>query len=132
LCVGSDGWAWGFFVSQIFELCEQEDGSHHWRRKVILTFNLVWSNSSSFSGIGLALAKQAAARGYNLILADINEDCLESAKKVLNVDPNSIQTKVCDVSKENEIRDLADFSFAQFGEFSLSCFPRHFFPYPHL
>jgi NAD(P)-dependent dehydrogenase (short-subunit alcohol dehydrogenase family) len=100
--------------------------------RLSLHSNLVWSNSSFCSGIGLALAKQAAARGYNLILADINEDCLESAKKVLNLDPNSIQTKVCDVSKENEIRDLADFSFAQFGEFSLSCFPGHFFPYPHL
>jgi NAD(P)-dependent dehydrogenase (short-subunit alcohol dehydrogenase family) len=72
----------------------------------------------------LALAKQASARGYNLILADINEDCLENAKKILNLDPTLIKTKVCDVSKENEIRELADFSFAQFGESQLS-YVRH-------
>jgi NAD(P)-dependent dehydrogenase (short-subunit alcohol dehydrogenase family) len=36
--------------------------------------------------------------------------------KTLNLSADVIKTKVCDVSKENEVKDLADFSFAQFGE----------------
>lgn len=70
---------------------------------------------TSGSGIGLALAKQAASRGYNLILADINQDCLENAKQILGLDSNVLRVKVCDVSKENEIQELADYSFEQFG-----------------
>ncbi len=50
------------------------------------------------SGIGLALAKACAERGMQVIVTDIEETALESAKNRLSAAGGEIITRVLDVS----------------------------------
>ena len=49
------------------------------------------------SGIGLALARRAAAEGMNLVLADIDSDALDKAAATLGVEPERLLTRRVDV-----------------------------------
>ncbi len=73
------------------------------------------------SGIGLELAKRAAAEGMNLVLADIEEAKLAAAVQEIGIDAARILTKKVDVSREEEIAALADDAFARFGGVHLLC-----------
>ncbi len=73
------------------------------------------------SGIGLALAKQAASRGMNLVLADLDADKLQQSAVSLNLPDARVLLQVTDVSREDEIAALAAASFARFGAVHLLC-----------
>lgn len=73
------------------------------------------------SGIGLELARRAAALGMNLVLADIDEARLASAAASLDIDARRILTRHTDVSQEDEIKALADAAYARFGGVHLLC-----------
>ncbi len=73
------------------------------------------------SGIGLALAKQAAARGMNLVLADLHADHLQQAAASLNLPDTRVLLQVTDVSREADVASLAAASFARFGSVHLLC-----------
>ena len=60
------------------------------------------------SGIGLALAKYAAAQGMNLVLADIDETALKTAVDQLNLPADRVLTARTDVRHASEIKALAD------------------------
>lgn len=76
------------------------------------------------SGIGLALAKLAAARGMNLVLADIDKDALDksiSTLDTLGITPDRVLGMRTDVRHDTEIKALADAAYARFGAVHLLC-----------
>lgn len=73
------------------------------------------------SGIGLELAKRAAAEGMRLALADIEKDKLDAAAATLGIAPDRLLTQRTDVSREEDVKALADAAFARFGGVHLLC-----------
>lgn len=73
------------------------------------------------SGIGLELARTAAAHGMNLVLADLDRDRLEAAAGSLGLPDGRLLLTRTDVSKEAEVAALADAAFARFGAVGLLC-----------
>ncbi len=69
------------------------------------------------SGIGLATAKAAAARGAKLVLAARNEGVLEQTVREIVGDGGKAIHVVTDVSKREEIERLAEAATMQFGGF---------------
>ena len=73
------------------------------------------------SGIGLALAKLAAARGMNLVLADIDQAALDKAIPTLGMDSERVLGMRIDVRHDTEIKALADAAYARFGAVHVLC-----------
>ena len=71
------------------------------------------------SGFGHAFAKRAAKENMKLVLADLNHDALVESVKELNVPGDRIRTVKCDVSKSEDIQNLADEAFGTFGSVHL-------------
>lgn len=67
------------------------------------------------SGIGRALARSAAARRMDIVLADIDGAGLENTRLELLRHGVQIITSVTDVSAEGEVRRLADRTREEFG-----------------
>ncbi len=68
-------------------------------------------------GLGLAAAKELAARGANLTLVDYNEKSLLEAKDEISKQfpNNKIVTVVADVSKEDAVKNYVDETVNAFG-----------------
>ncbi len=73
------------------------------------------------SGIGLELARRAAAEGMKLVLADIDAERLEAAVAGLGVAPADVLAQRTDVSREDDVKALADAAFERFGGVHLLC-----------
>ena len=73
------------------------------------------------SGIGLELARRAAAEGMQLVLADIEYTRLEAAAATLDLPAERLLLQKTDVSREHEIAALAAAAFARFGGVHLLC-----------
>lgn len=73
------------------------------------------------SGIGLELARRAAAEGMSLVLADIEYARLEESAATLGLPAERLLLQRTDVSREAEIAALADAAFARFGGVHLLC-----------
>lgn len=73
------------------------------------------------SGIGLALARRAAAADMNLVLADIEAPRLDTAVATLGLPPERVLTHSGDLSQEATVAALADAAFARFGRVDLLC-----------
>ncbi len=69
------------------------------------------------SGIGLATARQAAARGAKLVLAARNAEALTLLGEELRARGAAVETVVCDVGVEAEVKALAARALAAFGGF---------------
>lgn len=72
------------------------------------------------SGIGAALAREAAGRGMNLLLGDVDEAGLaqtaaQCSKAV------AVETMHVDVSNPEDVERMADKAYARFGEVGLLC-----------
>jgi len=67
------------------------------------------------SGIGLELAKIAASKKMNLVLADIDIETLHRNIALIELPPSKIKAVQIDVSSENDIEKLADITFATYG-----------------
>ena len=66
-------------------------------------------------GIGLSLGKVFAGNGAKVVLADIDEQRLNTAKASLADDGLDVETVVCDVAKAESVRQAADFTIERFG-----------------
>lgn len=69
-------------------------------------------------GLGLALARQCAARGLQLVLADVDRDGLEAARRTLGPEV-PCATRATDVSRAEELEALAALAFERFGRVHL-------------
>lgn len=66
------------------------------------------------SGIGRTFAEQLAAVGTNLVLSDINMERLEEVEQAVKKYPVQVVTTHCDVTKEEEVADLANLAIGTF------------------
>ena len=73
------------------------------------------------SGIGLELARRAAAEGMKLVLADIDAERLEAAVASLGTAPGDVLAQRTDVSREQDVKALADAAYERFGAVHLLC-----------
>ncbi|GHF10410.1 short-chain dehydrogenase [Kordiimonas sediminis] len=67
------------------------------------------------SGIGFAIAEAFANRGTNILLADIDAEALEAAKKALSPHGVHLDTYECDVAKPENLQKAADYMTDTFG-----------------
>ena len=67
-------------------------------------------------GIGLSIGHIFAQQGARVVLADINEKRLASAKETLASADLSVETVVCDVADPDALRRAADFTLERFGK----------------
>jgi NADP-dependent 3-hydroxy acid dehydrogenase YdfG len=68
------------------------------------------------SGIGLGLAYQSAKEGMKVVLADIEKDPLLEAEEELKKTGAKVISVITDVSKEKDIKRLAQITLEEFGE----------------
>jgi NAD(P)-dependent dehydrogenase (short-subunit alcohol dehydrogenase family) len=73
------------------------------------------------SGIGLALAKQFAERGLNLMIADVDVESLKQARNELESMGVRVESAVTDVSNESDVMDLAAATLAAFERVDVVC-----------
>ncbi len=66
------------------------------------------------SGIGLALTKALCRNGLHVLMADIDGDTLDTARAGLGDLASLAAVRVCDVSDESAVNDLADLAFASY------------------
>lgn len=67
-------------------------------------------------GIGMALAEKWLKLGGRAVIADIDSNALDSAKKQLN---GEVETFVCNVTKEEDCAALASFTIDKMGQINL-------------
>ena len=68
------------------------------------------------SGIGLSLAGYWLENGGKVVLGDVSEEGLNTAKETLN---GPVETVVCNVTKEEDCGRLADAAIDAFGQINL-------------
>jgi len=71
------------------------------------------------SGIGRGLANQSAKEGMKVVLADIEKDPLFKAEEELKNTGAKVISVLTDVSKEEDIKKLAQITLEEFGEVHL-------------
>ena len=67
-------------------------------------------------GIGLSLGKVFAGHGAKVVLADIDEERLNTAKALLAESGFDVETIVCDVAKAESVKSAAEFTVERFGK----------------
>lgn len=70
-------------------------------------------------GIGKAIAQEAAARGMKLFLADIDKARLDATATELRAGGADVDGMRVDVSRPDQVDDLANHAFARFGRVHL-------------
>jgi len=73
------------------------------------------------SGIGRAMAEQFAIEGASVVLADIEEAPLAAVSQEFAGAGHRVGTRLVDVSKPEEMQQLADFAVGQFGGVHVLC-----------
>ncbi len=67
-------------------------------------------------GIGLAMARKLGARGMKVMLADIDQAALDAACAELSAEGVECASVICDVSREQAVRDAAKATLDRFGK----------------
>ena len=73
------------------------------------------------SGIGKALAHHCAAEGMKVVLGDIEEDTLKQTEKEIKAVGADVLAVVTDVSKKDDLKNLAQKTMEAFGGVHLLC-----------
>ena len=73
------------------------------------------------SGIGLGIARALGQRGMKLMLADLNEETIESAVRALRSEGIQAEGVRCDVSKLTDVEGLAAATLERFGTVHVLC-----------
>ena len=71
------------------------------------------------SGIGFACAQEFTRRGARVVLADIDQSALDAAVERLRADGAEAHGVVCDVTRLDAVKHLADEAFRLLGEVNL-------------
>jgi NAD(P)-dependent dehydrogenase (short-subunit alcohol dehydrogenase family) len=71
------------------------------------------------SGIGRAIADRCAKEGMNIVIADIEEDPLDTAREELQAIGVSVTAIKTDVSKAEDVETLAKETIETYGEVHL-------------
>lgn len=67
------------------------------------------------SGIGFALASQAAREGMAIILADVEQAALDAARDSLLAEGHNVAARQVDVSDAVQVETLAEWVYSEFG-----------------
>lgn len=73
------------------------------------------------SGIGLAMAERFAAEGMRVVLADIEAGALTQAASRMLDAGHDVSALRIDVSKADEVQELADFALRKYGAVHVLC-----------
>ncbi len=73
------------------------------------------------SGIGRGLARRAAREGMKVVLADIERNTLSQTEEELKKSGTNVISVLLDVSKSEDIENLARITIDTFGEVNLLC-----------
>jgi NAD(P)-dependent dehydrogenase (short-subunit alcohol dehydrogenase family) len=73
------------------------------------------------SGMGRAYAERFAAEGMKVVLADIEEAALKTAVRELRRQERDVIGVVCDVSKSEDVEDVANKALSAYGKIHLVC-----------
>jgi NAD(P)-dependent dehydrogenase (short-subunit alcohol dehydrogenase family) len=73
------------------------------------------------SGIGLGMSRAFAARGMKLVIADLDEEKLDSVVKEFTSRGAQAVGEVCDVSKLEAVESLAEKALKNFGAVHVAC-----------
>jgi NAD(P)-dependent dehydrogenase (short-subunit alcohol dehydrogenase family) len=73
------------------------------------------------SGIGFALADRFASVGMKVVLADVEESALAAAEQTLKKKGAPVLAVRTDVSKADEVEQLADKAYSHFGGVNVLC-----------
>ncbi|MEM9071651.1 MAG: SDR family oxidoreductase [Myxococcota bacterium] len=73
------------------------------------------------SGLGRALADEIASRGGRLVISDIHEENLAETADKLRRQGAEVHSAVCDVSRVDEVRELAELAELHLGPIDLLC-----------
>ena len=73
------------------------------------------------SGIGLALAERFAAEGMKIVMADVEASALEAAAATVRATAPAVLTVRVDVSRAEEVEQLARETYAAFGAAHVVC-----------
>lgn len=68
------------------------------------------------SGLGLAMAKDFAAKGAKIMLADRNAEGLDAAVAMLKTNGADVARVICDVTDADQIKAAADVTIERFGK----------------
>src|SRR6185295_15707622 len=73
------------------------------------------------SGIGFALADRFASVGMKVVLADVEQTALDTAEKALKAKGAPVLSVVTDVSKAEQVEELAKRAYDKFGAVHVLC-----------
>ncbi len=73
------------------------------------------------SGIGLALAHAFAARGLNVVMADVQTDALDAAAAAVSERGVEVVAQRTDVSRADDVNALAAAAIERFGAIHVAC-----------
>lgn len=73
------------------------------------------------SGIGFGLAEAVAQRGMAVVLADVEQTALQAAERQLREAGATTLSRLCDVSKREDVDALAAETYDAFGSVTLLC-----------
>lgn len=71
------------------------------------------------SGFGRLLSQGLAARGCNLVIGDINPTELDNTLASLSLKDNKAFAVTCDVSDEDQVKNMVDTAIQQFGRLDI-------------
>jgi NADP-dependent 3-hydroxy acid dehydrogenase YdfG len=71
------------------------------------------------SGIGRGIAERCVSEGMKVVLADVDEANLSKAETELKAAGGTVITVKTDVSKRNDVEQLARLAFDTFGQVNL-------------
>lgn len=73
------------------------------------------------SGIGLALSKRFAGAGMKVVMADIEQDALDTAAESVRAGGAEVASLVTDVRREEQVEALSELAYSRFGAVHLLC-----------
>lgn len=73
------------------------------------------------SGIGLGMVRAFAKRGMKLVVADLDQTALQSVVEELAAQDVAVVSQLCDVSKLEQVEQLAELAMSEFGQVNILC-----------